>query len=107
MRSVHAVFIPGETGLSVVHAFAYGKPYFTLDLPNQTHGPEIDYLEDGENGLLLSGEIKTDFVKIVEALNNSNTYKHMCERAFTSAQNLSIDKWCMRMTEALTRQSNN
>lgn len=48
------VFVPGMTGLAIVHAFSFGVPYVTLDLP--IHSPEIEYLRPGENGLLLSTE---------------------------------------------------
>ena len=106
MQSAHAVFIPGEAGLSVVHAFAYGKPYFALDLPNQTHGPEIDYLVDDGNGLLLAEDMRENVKRMTEVLNNSEVYGNMCECAFTSAKNLSIDKWCVRMTEALNPHIN-
>lgn len=41
--------MPGITGLAIVHSFAVGRPYVTVDC--QAHGPEIDYLQQGVNGL--------------------------------------------------------
>ncbi|AXS80115.1 glycosyltransferase [Dechloromonas sp. HYN0024] len=41
---------PGLVGLAVLDAFAAGLPLFTTDIP--IHSPEIDYLENGVNGLM-------------------------------------------------------
>ena len=41
---------PGLVGLAVLDAFAAGLPLFTTDIP--THSPEIDYLDDGVNGMM-------------------------------------------------------
>ncbi|MGB7327163.1 MAG: glycosyltransferase family 4 protein, partial [Rubripirellula sp.] len=60
MERSDIVMIPGETGLGVVHAFAYGKPYVTVDLPEINHGPEFDYLVDSENGFRLTGIVEDD-----------------------------------------------
>lgn len=40
---------PGGVGLSILDAFCAGLPMLTTDYPG--HGPEIDYLEPGRNGL--------------------------------------------------------
>ncbi|SRR6266496_3161861 len=45
------VFIPGCAGLSVNHAFAYGRPFVAY--ASAGHGPEIAYVVSGENGLIL------------------------------------------------------
>ena len=49
MERCSLVFIPGHSGLSINHAFAYGRPYITIE--SETHAPEINYLEHGINGL--------------------------------------------------------
>lgn len=41
---------PANMGLSVLHAFGYGLPVVTGD-DVETHGPEIEALRPGENGL--------------------------------------------------------
>lgn len=43
--------MPGLVGLAVLDAFAHGTPMVTTDLPY--HSPEIDYLEDGVNGVIV------------------------------------------------------
>ena len=46
-----AWLMPGLVGLAVLDSFAYGVPMITTDVP--FHSPEIDYLEDGKNGLII------------------------------------------------------
>jgi glycosyltransferase involved in cell wall biosynthesis len=51
-RVSDAVVIPGYVGLAVNHAFAHGLPVITTR--SETHSPEIEYIQDGVNGLILS-----------------------------------------------------
>jgi glycosyltransferase involved in cell wall biosynthesis len=50
-RVSKVMLIPGLVGLGVLDSFALGVPLVTVDLPG--HGPEIDYLCDGENAVKL------------------------------------------------------
>ncbi len=107
MRRSQIVLVPGWSGLSVVHAFAYGKPYVTLT--GMTHAPEISYLIDGINGYLLSGSEKENIAKLRELFANKEKYSEMCRHAYQTAQGLSVDKWCKRIANALrtvVRKSN-
>jgi len=54
MRASDAVVIPDYVGLAINHGFAHGLP--TLTMRSAIHGPEIDYLKSGVNGLILDGE---------------------------------------------------
>ena len=45
------LLMPGLVGLVVVDSFALGVPMITTDYP--FHSPEIDYLENGVNGLVV------------------------------------------------------
>jgi glycosyltransferase involved in cell wall biosynthesis len=46
--------MPGMVGLNIVDAFALGLPTITTDI--DYHSPEIDYLIDGKNGVIVSGD---------------------------------------------------
>jgi glycosyltransferase involved in cell wall biosynthesis len=87
MRRTHLVFVPGHSGLSIVHSFCYGKPYVTL--AGRHHPPEIDYLEDRGNGLLLAGDFRENVAAIVGLLEDEQAYEGYCRRAFAT-QRLSI-----------------
>lgn len=43
---------PGVVGLAVLDAFVAGLPTITCQVPG--HGPEVDYLRDGENALVVA-----------------------------------------------------
>lgn len=45
-----AFLLPGAVGLAILDAFAAGLPMLTTRL--KIHGPEIEYVEEGVNGLL-------------------------------------------------------
>jgi glycosyltransferase involved in cell wall biosynthesis len=47
------LLLPGAVGLAVLDSFALGVPLVTV--AERFHGPEIAYLEDGRNGLILPG----------------------------------------------------
>ena len=101
MKRSHVVFVPGHSGLSVVHAFCYGRPYLTCaDYP--AHPPEICYLDDAVNGLLLSGDnIASDVPRILRLLADESEYARFCTAAFETAKHLSVENWCRQMSEAL------
>lgn len=44
--------MPGLVGLGVLDSFAYGTPMVTTNVP--FHSPEIGYLEDGRNGVMIA-----------------------------------------------------
>jgi glycosyltransferase involved in cell wall biosynthesis len=53
LKIAAAAVIPGALGLAVNHAFAHGRPMITGD--NEMHGPEIEYIVDDENGVVVRG----------------------------------------------------
>lgn len=100
MAESSLVFIPGHSGLSIVHAFCYGRPYATSGA-YPGHPPEIAYLKDGWNGLLLAGDLSRDVDRITDFLNNRNLLETYSRNAYETAQGLSIDHWREQMTSAL------
>ena len=63
-----SVFVfPGNIGLSLIHAFAFGLPVITHNIP-ALHGPEFAALREGENGLLYDYGDHSDFAEKVRIL---------------------------------------
>jgi L-malate glycosyltransferase len=61
------VLNPGVIGLAVLDGFTLGLPMIGCDLND--HGPEFEYLADGNNGLVLpAGSTAADFGKSVSSL---------------------------------------
>jgi glycosyltransferase involved in cell wall biosynthesis len=102
MRSSHVVFIPGASGLSVVHSFCYGKPYITMD-DEKSHGPEIAHLEHGVNGLFLRDA--NDLNDFKQMLQDESLYEKYCRNAWSTAQELTIEKWCDDLYQGFTGTS--
>lgn len=64
LKSASALLIPGSVGLAIVDGFVAGVPTVATAVP--THGPEIEYLRDGENGRMLPADASsTDYAKTV------------------------------------------
>ncbi len=99
MKNTSLIFVPGDSGLSINQAFSYGRPYITLQ--NISHGPEIDYIDDGINGYVLSGDFESNINKIYELLSNRSLLKNFCKSAKTKGKYLCILKWLEQIKENL------
>ena len=90
LKTADISVMPGMTGLAIVHSFALGKPYITVNSPY--HSPEICYLKDGVNGMMADND-KDSFCDAVSVLvNNPQKRKLMGECAYQSAvEDLSMD----------------
>ena len=68
--SVSEVFLlPGAVGLNILDAFAFGLPLVTT--ARDDHGPEIDYLNDHENGLMVRAGSAAEFAnEVVELMSD-------------------------------------
>ena len=67
LRQSTLLLMPGLVGLAVVDSFATGCPLVTVDLP--FHSPEIEYLENGVNGVCLpAGTTPTAYAEAVVEL---------------------------------------
>jgi glycosyltransferase involved in cell wall biosynthesis len=100
MSKANVVFIPGHSGLSINHAFLYGRPYITIQA--ETHAPEIHYLESGKNGLLLSGNKEQDLKTFVELIEQPEKVNSMAKEAYAKGKEVSIENWVAQMKKALT-----
>lgn len=64
------LLMPGGVGLVVLDSFALGVPMVTTE--TRLHGPEVEYLESGTNGLLVTcGESAAVYARAVADLFNS------------------------------------
>lgn len=99
MKRASIVFIPGHSGLSVNHAFLYGRPHVTLDGPS--HAPELDYLDNGDNGYLLDGDFESNINTITNLLTNRPVLERFCNSAKRKGEYLSVQNWVEQMTQSL------
>ena len=99
MARASLVFIPGHSGLSINHAFAYGRPYVTL--ASNDHAPEIDYVENGKNGYILHYDLESNIEIINKLISNRITLENFCDNAKQKGNYLSVEKWVEQMKRSL------
>lgn len=93
------VFIPGATGLAIVHSFASGTPYVTLNV--DIHGPEIEYLQNNHNGLITTQE--TFINDIIDLIEDEERLQNMKREALKTAENeLQSSKQIQGFLEAIS-----
>jgi glycosyltransferase involved in cell wall biosynthesis len=68
LRVAAALVSPGAVGLSVNHALAHATPVITRS--DAKHGPELEYLRHGANGLVVEGDLEA-FVSALRAFVDS------------------------------------
>jgi glycosyltransferase involved in cell wall biosynthesis/peptidoglycan/xylan/chitin deacetylase (PgdA/CDA1 family) len=84
-----AFLLPGRVGLAVLDAFAAGLPMLTTRL--KIHGPEIEYLEEGINGLM-SDHHPAAFAEAVSSVFSKRDYMVKLQAgAIASAEKYSIE----------------
>lgn len=103
MKRATLIFVPGLSGLSINHSFAYGRPYLTLKAAK--HGPEISYLDEGENGYILSGNLEEDIANISGLLEDRALLSRFCDSAQQKGKYLSVKKWVQQFKSSLFHES--
>jgi len=97
---------PGDIGLGLIHALAYGVP--TVTLAGMHHGPEISLLQHNHNGLLVTSE--EQLVTSLHTLENDETYrKRLGNAAFLTYSNeassdIMVASFWKAITSALSKR---
>ncbi|SFA80419.1 Glycosyltransferase involved in cell wall bisynthesis [Rhizobium sp. NFR07] len=89
MKLCRAVVVPGYLGLAINHAFAHGRPVITR--AHDFHSPEIEYLTDGEDGLLIPGDEAAFHEGLKAFLASPHDQKRLAENAAARRETLRID----------------
>jgi glycosyltransferase involved in cell wall biosynthesis len=80
--------LPGRVGLGVLDGFAAGLPVLATRLP--IHGPEFEYLEDGQNGLLTQHEPQAYAQAAIQLLQDPDKFERLRVGARLSCQKYSV-----------------
>lgn len=89
LRVSSAVVIPGYLGLAINHAFAHGRPVITQD--HDYHSPEIDYLSNKVDGLLLSRDDDVFCAELADFLRDPDLQQRLSENARETRESLRMD----------------
>ena len=81
--------MPFSVGLGVLDSFATETPLITIE--NAFHGPEIDYLENGVNGIITKNNFQEYSSAIINVFKNDR-YKELKEGCKFSARKYTIQK---------------
>lgn len=85
-----SVFLaPAAVGLGILDAFTAGLPLITTDVG--THGPEIEYLENGVNGFIVQHELSAYAECVSHVLSTPDLLNRMSQSALRSAAQYSIE----------------
>ena len=93
--------MPGKVGLNVVDAFALGLPTITTDI--DYHSPEIDYLKDGGNGIVVrNNPTAAEYAQgVARVLGDATLRARLRTAAMVSGRELSIDDMSERFANGV------
>lgn len=80
---------PGLVGLAILDAFAAGIPVMTTNIP--VHSPEIEYLQNGINGMITPHEPLRYASSVIDILTNASLHSRLIEGAASDAKRYTLD----------------
>ena len=89
LRSADVMLSPGALGVGILDSFASGLPLITTD--HGTHGPEIDYLRSGENGVMTADSLEAFVSASEELLFDSDLRHRLGAAARKDAEHYTLD----------------
>ena len=101
--TARAVLMPGAVGLAVLDSFAFGVPLVTCALPY--HGPEIEYLVPGVNGVVVADAADPGaFARAVaELLRQPATRERLARGCSASASSYGVESMARRFAAGVER----
>jgi glycosyltransferase involved in cell wall biosynthesis len=98
-RLAHVVLNPGAVGLGIMDAFASGLPFITTDVA--LHGPEIDYFENGKNGMMCEHRSSSYARMVVDLLRDRSLYDRLSAGALAAAEERSLEAMVQNFTTGI------
>lgn len=95
--------MPGLVGLGVLDSFSYGTPMVTTDVPY--HSPEIDYLKDGVNGVIVKEAEDVDAYAdaVARILTDEDWRAHLQAGAAEALQTYTIEAMAQRFADGVVK----
>lgn len=89
LKTASVLLNPGLVGLGILDAFAAGIPIITTDCG--LHSPEIDYLQNGENGFITANTVEAYVETVVQILTDPELAKYLQNGCITSANHYTVE----------------
>ena len=94
LASSECMAIPGIVGLAVVDAFAHECPLVTTCLPS--HGPEIEYLVPGVNGMKSANNLEAFAAALRQVLSDEDLRARLRDGCRRAAANITMENMVER-----------
>lgn len=103
LSQVKVLLMPGGVGLVVLDAFEAGLPLVTTE--NNLHGPEIEYLSDGLNGIITrpGDDVGAYADSVVMLLQDDEKRRQMSVNARNSAEAYSVEEMANRFAAGISK----
>lgn len=98
-RCASVMLNPGSVGLSILDAFSASLPLVTTR--EARHGPEIAYLEDGRNGLMVGGDATGYASAVVDLLRRPAYRSTMGQAACDDSRRYTLDAMAERFVTGI------
>ena len=95
-RMADVLIMPGALGLGILDAFTASLPMLTTQIPS--HGPEIDYLEHGINGMIFQHDAATFAESVIDVLRSPILLRQLRAGAAASGRRYTIEKMVENFT---------
>jgi len=103
-KSAEMFLCPGLVGLAILDAFAAALPLLTSDIPN--HSPEIEYLQDGYNGVM-TAPCEIDFAfAVIDILESPEKLAVLQNNALVSSKRFSIENMAQNFVAGIQNYFN-
>lgn len=100
-RLAHLVLNPGLVGLHILDSFCAGVPMITT--ADARHSPEIAYLEDGENGVIVNGNATAYAEAVISLFETPADYSRLKVRALADAKIYTLQNMVENFAEGISR----
>lgn len=95
------LLMPGIVGLSILDSFAMKTPLITID--HSSHGPEIEYLENYRNGLMVPDTLVSYSEAVVRILKSKKMMTGMKQHCRESALKYTIEQMIRNFVEGVIK----
>jgi L-malate glycosyltransferase len=93
--------MPGLVGLAILDTFATETPMITTDFPY--HSPEIEYLENGKNGVVTVNNINDYSKQVIDLFQNKDKIVSLKESCLNSSTLYSTESMVVNFTNGILK----
>lgn len=93
--------LPGLVGLAILDSFTFSVPLITTDFP--FHSPEIEYLENGRNGIITKDSLEEYTDVVIKTLADDKKREMLIQGCRDSAQKYSIANMAENFSDGIEK----